>query len=230
MNPTVGKDIKDWPARFYVMPYADSQFIKVSLSGQYTNFRGFQYGVSVWYGDEKLVPLLAKLQRAQIRKFHVEIGLCGLSQIVQNERKMHFSDRNLKKGQPHQQIWERISQHLDEYGMPWAKKQLAPEVVAETIVNRFSHPAMTISFALQNGDFDFAQRRLELLVQNRYQRIETWRRHRPTYSQQELEDAVDARHLSEPSLPNPRFIDGEFMRLAQRAIEEKSVDWLLSEE
>lgn len=227
MNPMEGKNIRDWPARFYLMSQPNSQFIKVALAGQYTNLRGFQYSVHVLYGDDRLMPLLAKLQGVPERKNHVEIDRCALWQIVSRANGNYMPDRNLKKGQPYEDLLERISKNLESYGIPWARRGLVPESIAETIVNRFSQPAMTIAFALQTGDFNLAVRRLDLVVENRNQRIDSWQRHNKYDSRQALEAAVDMRHLSELGLPNPRFIDGEFIRLAQMAIDERSIEGLM---
>lgn len=227
MNPMEGKNIKDWPARFYALFLPDEKFIQVSLSGQHTNLDGFQYSVHVGYGDDRLVPLLSKLQRTQIRKQHVTIDFATLWQIVDRSAKVYQPDRNLKKGQPYEEVFERISQNLEKYGIPWAKNGLLPESMENVIVNRFGHPAMTISYALMTGNFDLAQRRLDLVKQKRSEGLEIWARHNTYSSLESLEEVVDARSLSESSLPNTRFIDGEFIRLAQKAIDERSIENLI---
>lgn len=227
MNPMEGKNIKDWPARFYALSLADEKFIQVAISGQYTNPDGFQYSVHVGYGDDRLVPLLSKLQRTQIRKHHVNINFAALWQIVKWSAKVYQPDRNLKKGQPYEEVFERISLNLEKYGIPWAMNGLLSESIENVIVNRFGQPAMTISYALMTGNFDLAQRRLDLVKQKRSEDLEIWARHNTDKSLESIEEFVDARSLSEPFLPNPRFIDGEFIRLAQKAIDERSIESLI---
>ncbi len=67
---------------------------------------------------------------------------------------------------------------------------------------------------------------LESLIVN--DGMEILARHNTYDSKEALEDAVDARHLSELSLPNSGFIDGEFFRSAQKSIDEMSIESLMS--
>ncbi len=229
LNPLEGRGTKFLTPRRYVMPQKHKKFIVVGLSAKYSSTRGFEYSLTVGYGDNEITPILAALQGVATSQFTVQIDRWEVMQIASKATNQYMKARGLREGEPYKADIASRLKYLVQFGIPWAEEGLRDDSFTDSVLSQTTNPALVIAYAILIGKFETAQSKLDLLTRNRNQRIDSWSQSPEISSRQEAAKAVDARHLSEKSLPNPQYIDGEFIRLAQKAIDERSIASLLSE-
>lgn len=227
LNPIEGIGTKFLTTRRYLMTKRGKKFITVGLTGKANPSRGFEYTLTVGYGDDEITPILAALQGVKPAEFTVQIDRWEVLQIASKATNQYLKPRALREGEPFTNEVKNRLDYLSQYGIPWAEDGLRDDSFTDSVLSQITSPAMSIAYALLIGKFDIAQSKLDAVSQNRNQRIGSWSLSPDISSRQEAEKAVDARHLSEKSLPNPQYIDGEFIRLAQKAIDDKSIESLL---